>query len=105
MLFDLQFSKLVFIPRAQPHAQSLFLFPILVFGIKLIHFSMGRRVQPNTQSLVRFFDHFSRQFRERQNEECDFYKDSEFFGNGKCERNANFSATMVVVVVDFIYSR
>ena len=27
----------MFIPRAQPHAQSLFLFPI-VFGINLIHF-------------------------------------------------------------------
>ena len=27
---------MVFIPRAQPHAQSLFLFPI-VFGINLIH--------------------------------------------------------------------
>ena len=30
-------SQVVFIPRAQPHAQSLFLFPI-VFGINLIHF-------------------------------------------------------------------
>ena len=28
---------MVFIPQAQPHAQSLFLFPI-VFGINLIHF-------------------------------------------------------------------
>ena len=32
-----RFSQVVFIPRAQPHAQSLFLFPI-VFGINLIHF-------------------------------------------------------------------
>ena len=32
MLFDLQISQVVFIPQAQPHAQSLFLFPI-VFGI------------------------------------------------------------------------
>ena len=31
------FLKVVFIPQAQPHAQSLFLFPI-VFGINLIHF-------------------------------------------------------------------
>ena len=30
-------SQVVFIPQAQPHAQSLFLFPI-VFGINLIHF-------------------------------------------------------------------
>ena len=37
MLFDLQISQVVFIPLAQPHAQSLFLFPI-VFGINLIHF-------------------------------------------------------------------
>ena len=32
-----RFSQVVFIPRVQPHAQSLFLFPI-VFGINLIHF-------------------------------------------------------------------
>ena len=32
-----RFSEVVFILRAQPHAQSLFLFPI-VFGINLIHF-------------------------------------------------------------------
>ena len=32
-----RFSQVMFIPRAQPHAQSLFLFPI-VFGINLIHF-------------------------------------------------------------------
>ena len=30
-----RFSQVVFIPQAQPHAQSLFLFPI-VFGINLI---------------------------------------------------------------------
>ena len=32
VLFDLQISQVVFIPQAQPHAPSLFLFPI-VFGI------------------------------------------------------------------------
>ena len=32
VLFDLQISRVVLIPQAQPHAQSLFLFPI-VFGI------------------------------------------------------------------------
>ena len=32
-----RFSQVVFIPRAQPHAQSLFLFPI-VFGMNLIRF-------------------------------------------------------------------
>ena len=34
MLFDLQIFSVVFIPRAQPHAQSLCLFPI-VFGINV----------------------------------------------------------------------
>ena len=37
VLFDLQIFSGVFIPQAQPHAQSLFLFPI-VFGINLILF-------------------------------------------------------------------
>ena len=32
VLFDLQISQVVFIPQAQPHAQSLFLFPI-VFAV------------------------------------------------------------------------
>ena len=36
-----RFSRVVFILRAQPHAQSLFLFPI-VFGINLIHFFYGK---------------------------------------------------------------
>ena len=59
---------------------------------------MRRTVQPNTRWLVRFFDHFRANFeRGRINEECDFYKGSEFFGNGKCELNANFSATMVTI--------
>ena len=41
MLFDLQIFQEVFITRAQPHAQSLFLFPI-VFGINLIQFFDGK---------------------------------------------------------------
>ena len=53
-----RFSQVVFIPRAQPHAQSPFLFPI-VFGINLIHyfdFSTRRRtVQPETRSIFFFF--------------------------------------------------
>ena len=43
VLFDLQISQVVFIPQAQPHAQSLFLFPI-VFGNNLIisdRYSLG----------------------------------------------------------------
>ena len=38
VLFEIcRFSQVVFIPRAQPHAQSLFLFSV-VFGINLIYF-------------------------------------------------------------------
>ena len=50
-----RFSQVVFFPRAQPHTQSLFLFPI-IFGINLIHFfSMKRRtVQPEIRSFVSF---------------------------------------------------
>ena len=36
VLFDLQISQVVFIPQAQPHAQSLFLFPI-AFGINYVY--------------------------------------------------------------------
>ena len=57
-----RFFQVVFILRAQPHAQSLFLFPI-VFGINLIHFSMGRTTAP--LAIERFGT-----------------KRAEFFGNG-----------------------
>ena len=49
VLFDLQIFSGGVYPRAQPHAQSLFLFPI-VFGIWFI-FSMRRKtVQPEIRS-------------------------------------------------------
>ena len=42
VLFDLQISQVVFLPQAQPHAQSLFLLPI-VFGINIYH-SLTRKI-------------------------------------------------------------
>ena len=44
---------MVFIPRAQPHAQSLFLFPI-VFGINLIHFFDEKKDGAAGNSIVCF---------------------------------------------------
>ena len=45
----------MFIPQAQPHAQSLFLFPI-VFGINLIHFfRIFRRERRTVQPEIRSF--------------------------------------------------
>ena len=56
---------MVFILRAQPHAQSLFLFPI-VFGINLIHFFDEKKVgaAPEIRSLFRCFDPLSRHLTE-----------------------------------------
>ena len=48
-----RFSQVVFIPRAQPHAQSLFLFPI-VFGINLIHFFDEKKDGADGNSIVCF---------------------------------------------------
>ena len=57
---------MVFILRAQPHAQSLFLFPI-VFGINLIHFFDDKKVGAAGNSignLFRCFDPLSRHLTE-----------------------------------------
>ena len=48
-----RFSQVVFIPRAQPHAQSLFLFPI-VFGFNLIHFFDEKKDGAAGNSIVCF---------------------------------------------------
>ena len=48
-----RFSQVVFIPQAQPHAQSLFLFPI-VFGINLIHFFDEEKNSAAGNSIVCF---------------------------------------------------
>ena len=78
-----------------PRAQSLFLLPI-VFGINLIHFfdwknniGLGRISSffLGFRSLVARLAPFDRVETKRV----------KFFGNGKCELIANFSATMVPV--------
>ena len=48
-----RFSQVVFTLRAQPHAQSLFLFPI-VFGINLIHFFKKKKDGAAGNSIVCF---------------------------------------------------
>ena len=48
-----RFSEVVFILRAPPHAQSLFLFPI-VFGINLIHFFDEKKDGAAGNSVVSF---------------------------------------------------
>ena len=85
-----RFSQVVFIPRAQPPAQSLFLFPI-IFGINLIHFFVEKKDGAAGNLIVCFaasnpvtsFD--SANFTKNANcfEECNV------FGNGKCELSAN----------------
>ena len=77
---DLCFSiwrsfQVVFIPRAQPHSQSLFLFPI-VFGINLIHF-FDEKKDGSAENLIACIANFSGLAR----------KSANFF--------ANFSATKV----------
>ena len=60
-----RFSQVVFIPRTQPHAQSLFLFPI-VFGINFIHFFDEKKNGAAGNSIVFFrcFDPLSRHWTE-----------------------------------------
>ena len=70
----------------QPHAQSLFLFPI-VFGIKLIHFFDGKDGAAEHSMACSILHSLFAPF-ERQNEECYIYKENEFFGNGKFEVSA-----------------
>ena len=49
------FSQVVFILRAQPHAQSLFLYPIhVVCGVNLIHFFDEKKDGAAEQSIVCF---------------------------------------------------
>ena len=61
VLFDLQIFSGGVYPRAQPHAQSLFLFPI-VFGINLIHFF--RWEEGRFHRLFRWFNPLSRHLTE-----------------------------------------
>ena len=83
-----------FLTPAHPHAQSLFLFPI-VFGINLIQFFDGKNKNRTGQDLIiclgfSITRHAARAIWKRGNKEGE-----NIFGNGKCELIANFSATMV----------
>ena len=56
-----RFSQVVFIPRAQPHAQPFFLFPI-VFGINLIHlFDEKDGSAENSIACMRQFQRFGKE--------------------------------------------
>ena len=83
---------MVFIPRAQPHAQSLFLFPI-VFGINLIHFFDFFDEKKNgaaENSIVCFAVSIPchAPFDSAKNANCFEETECNVFGNGKCELNA-----------------
>ena len=84
-----RFSEVVFILRAQPHAQSLVLFPI-VFGINLIHFFNEKKDSAARNSIVCFAASntchaISANFTKNAN--CS--EEWNVFGNGKCELSAN----------------
>ena len=79
-----RFSQVVFIPRAQPHAQSLFLFPI-VFGINLIHFFDERKDGAAGNSIVCFGVSIpSQAIWQKQSEEWELFRRVQRFG----QRNA-----------------
>ena len=81
----------MFIPQAQPHAQSLFLFPI-VFGINLIHFfdffdDKEERCDRKFDRLLCCFDPLSiTPCDSAKNANC--FEKCNVFGNGKCEFSA-----------------
>ena len=83
---------MVFIPQAQLHAQSLFLFPI-VFGINLIHFfdffgEKEERCSRKFDRLLCSFDPLSiTPFDSAKN--ANRFEKCNVFGNGKCEFSAN----------------
>ena len=82
---------MVFIPQAQPHAQSLFLFPI-VFGINLVHFfdffdDKEERCSRKFDRLLCCFDRLSiTPCGSAKNANC--FEECNVFGNGKCELSA-----------------
>ena len=83
-----RFSQVVFIPQAQPHAQSLFLFPI-VFGINLIHFfdEKEQRCSRKFDRVLCCFDPLSiTPFDSAKNTNC--FEKCNVFGNGKFELSA-----------------
>ena len=102
VLFDLQIFSGVFIPRAQPHAQSLFLFPFffawydwrlpttslclfrMVFGIKLIHF-FDEKKDGAAGSFVSVLRSPVTPFHRSKTKNANCFEERNVFGNGKCE--------------------
>ena len=76
-----RFSEVVFILRAQPRAQSFFLFPI-VFGINLIHFFDEKKdcVQPEIRSFVSVL---RQAIWQKQNEERELFRRAQRFWQRK----------------------
>ena len=95
-----RFSQVVFIPQAQPHAQSLFLFPI-VFGINLIHFfdffrEKEKRCSRKFDRLLCCFDPLSiTPFDSAKN--ANRFEKCNVLGNGKCELSAKRGETEVQI--------
>ena len=85
------FLRWCLFPKAQPHAQSLFLFPI-VFGINLIHFfdffdEKEERCSRKYDCLLCCFDPLSiTPFDSAKN--ANRFEKCNVFGNGKCELSA-----------------
>ena len=86
------FSGKVYHPEP-PHAQSLFLFPI-VFGINLIHFFDGKKNRTGQDLIICLGFSITRRAA-RAIGTGTKPEGEKIFGNGKCELIANFSATMV----------
>ena len=80
-----RFSQVVFIPWAQPHTQSLFLFPI-AFGINLIHF-FNEKDGAAGNSIVCFAASIPCHAI-WQCEECELFRRVQHFWQRKCERSA-----------------
>ena len=76
-----RFSRVVFIHRVQPHAQSLFLFPI-VFGINLIHFFDGNNNRPTWESENKEGEFF---WQRKVRTDCEFQRHNGEGWDGKCE--------------------
>ena len=83
-----RFSEVVFIPRAQPHAQSLFLFP-LVYGINLIHVFDEKKDGAAGNSIVCFGASIPcHAIWQKQTKNANCFEERNVFGNGKCELSA-----------------
>ena len=87
VLFDLQIFSGGVYPRVQPHAQSLFLFPIVLVLIWFI-FSMRRTVQPKIRSFVSVLRSRVTPFDRSKMKDANCFAECIVFGNGKCELSA-----------------